>query len=57
MIHAIIQNDPYDSNRPDRIAFYLYDRDDANDSLYDKWKLSKTTHMTESQMTNCGNQA
>ena len=33
--------------RPDRIAFYLYDRDDANDKLYDKWKLPDATHTTE----------
>ena len=37
-------------SRPDRIAFYLYDRDDAIDKLYDKWKLPETTHMTETTM-------
>ena len=37
-------------SRPDRIAFYLYDRDDANDKLYDKWKLPETTHMVETTM-------
>ena len=37
-------------SRPDRIAFYLYDRDDANDKLYDKRKLPETTHMTETTM-------
>ena len=37
-------------SRLDRIAFYLYDRDDAIDKLYDKWKLPETTHMTEATM-------
>ena len=37
-------------SRLDRIAFYLYDRDDAIDKLYDKWKLPETTHMTEETM-------
>ena len=37
-------------SRPDRIAFYLYDRDDANDKLYDEWKLPETTHMTKTTM-------
>ena len=41
-------------SRPDRIAFYLYDRDDANDKLYDKWKLPETTHMTETTMCKPG---
>ena len=28
----------------------VYDRDDAIDKLYDKWKLPETTHMTEATM-------
>ena len=30
-------------SRPDRIAFYLYDRDDASDKLYEWWKLPERT--------------
>ena len=37
-------------SRLDRIAFYLYDTDDANGKLYDKWKLLEKTHMTETTM-------
>ena len=53
MTHAIIQKRPIRQqrhSRPDRIAFYLYDRDDANDKLYDEWKLPETTHMTKTTM-------
>ena len=52
--HAIIQNNPYESSdtviRIELCSGYLYDRDDANDKLYDKWKLPETTHMTETTM-------